>query len=164
MEKAMVKLHNRAVSLYSQGNFPLASKLFQKATSLRQRLQEENVVESRCCIGQTQPATSFPETTGNFNQTMGLDEGVNSLDDTEPLQEEDSPQELAAILLFNAGQAKRRMDDFDGAMRCYEQAALHQRSNSPSHRIAVALYHNLGQLAYRSGDLDQAISYYSGAF
>eukprot|EP00550_Attheya_septentrionalis_P005317 CAMPEP_0198291674 /NCGR_PEP_ID=MMETSP1449-20131203/9129_1 /TAXON_ID=420275 /ORGANISM="Attheya septentrionalis, Strain CCMP2084" /LENGTH=344 /DNA_ID=CAMNT_0043990345 /DNA_START=256 /DNA_END=1287 /DNA_ORIENTATION=+ len=130
---------------------------------------------------------STPPITSYIYQRMDFDEGMHAFSDVERL---DKPagllmgcgtllddHSLKAILYFNLGQAKRRMQHFDQAARCYSLAwksLLSEKSSmattsavalkpGPLHPLIVPILHNAGQLQYRRGKIEEAIVTYTEA-
>ena len=103
---------------------------------------------------------------------MEFDEGVVLYSEAEVIKSGDHPLSVQATLLFNAGQARRKLDDVAGAVKFYKDALrlflpddvkmseLSKYLIYTVHRIIVPILHNLGQLAYREGSITEAISFY----
>ena len=64
-----------------------------------------------------------PPPSSYIYQRMDFDEGMHIFTNAEAIHVDDQPQEVAAILLYNTGQARRRMNDYEGAS-CYYNLAL----------------------------------------
>eukprot|EP00957_Ditylum_brightwellii_P080598 6130057-Ditylum_brightwellii.AAC.2 len=116
---------------------------------------------------------------------MDFDEGMHAFADVQLLSELSphgslpNPRTVLAVLLFNAGQARRRVGAFDDASSLYA-ASQHtlddeeeDKSLSPVsvasavvsplklQPIIVPILHNIGQLQYRRGRIQEAIDTYS---
>ena len=112
--KKIVELNNRALSFYTNGDFQNASALFQEAASLRK--QDVWMADTRLAHCDDPPPSSY------IYQRMDFDEGMHVFANAEAIRVDDQPNEVAAILLFNAGQARRRMNEHDDASRYYNRA------------------------------------------
>ena len=163
----IIELNNRAVSLYSKGDFNTASSLFQEAASLRQQAQPS----SDCGHKSTR---NDPSPSSYIYQRMEFDEGMLSYTNAEPVRPGDHPQSVQATLLFNAGQARRKLGDFVGAAECYERAlntflpkgegvVVSTKQIRTVHHVIIPILHNVGQLSYRKGNLQEAIAVYTMA-
>ena len=157
----IVELNNRGLSFYTNGDFQSASALFQQAASLRKQDVFTMVAGTHCA---DPPPSSY------IYQRMDFDEGMHGFSNAEPIGIDDQPQEVAAILLFNAGQARRRMNDYDGASRYYDRAlrAILPFPNDIGmaghvHSVVIPILHNIGQLHYRLGNIQDAIETYKVA-
>ena len=170
IEKLAVKimeLNNRAVSLYSKGDFDTASNLFQEAAALRQKEDDTITI----CSHQMLMQKAEPPSSSYIYQRMEFDEGMIAYTEAEPVHFSDDPQVVQATLLFNAGQARRKLEDYAGASRYYELAlqtfgerdeqafsGVHIRT---VHRVIIPILHNIGQLSYRKGILQDALAAYN---
>jgi tetratricopeptide (TPR) repeat protein len=172
----ITELNSQGISRYQQGDFGTASALFRKAVSLRmdtpfdvlampemkKQKHGDNESVSICGCG-VPPPSSY------IYQRMDFDEGMNVYADAVPVQADDHPQVVEATLLFNAGQARRKLNDMEEASQFYNRALKTFLSTSREtkvsstrtvHPIIIPICHNLGQLAYRNGKLREAITFY----
>jgi len=163
----IAEMSNRAIALYSSGDYGNASKMFHEAASLRQHANSATVVDSLYHVVDEKANTPCPSLSSCIYQCMDFDEGMNFFQEAKPINAEDCPQTVAAVLFFNAGQAKRRMEDFEGAMRYYERATniVAPLSDNDMHMqtLFIALLHNMGHIMYRLGNNDEAIITYKSA-
>lgn len=162
----IVELNNRAIGHFRKGDFRTASSLFQEAAVMRKKA----VIDAQgSCDDDCSP---LPARSTYIFQRVDFDEGMNVFSDTVSVHLGDQPAAVEAALLFNAGQARRRLEDFDGASKFYQAALdglldavkVSGRSASLSlHRMVVPVLHNLGHLSYRKGCLREAIATYETA-
>ena len=162
--RKIVELNNRAIGLYRKGDFRNASSLFQEAATMRRRA----LIEAKGAVEKDAPKE--PTESAYIYQRMDFDEGMNVFPDAMTVDLADHWAAMEATLLFNAGQARRRMDDTDNARNFYLAAlecllsALAEPSESSSclslHRVAIPVLHNLGHLAYRQGHIRKAMTFY----
>jgi tetratricopeptide (TPR) repeat protein len=186
----IMELNNKAVSLYNKGDFDTASHLFQEAASLRQKTAQLTIKNPPPAAAAAAAAAALktpiqkdadPPTFSYIYQRMEFDEGMNDYTETETVHNGEHPEAVQATLLFNAGQARRKLQDYEGAARHYEMALqtctgtsstayrenAGQSSMMPTatevHRIIIPILHNVGQLSYRKGNLQEAIDAYKMA-
>ena len=108
-------LNNKAVELYSRGDFHNASRFFEEATFLRTgtgfvpstTVPTTKMPQQKSC--KANPAndttTRIPPTSSYIYQRMEFDEGVILYSETEVIESGDHPLAVQATLLFNAGDA-----------------------------------------------------------
>ena len=175
-------LNNKAVELYSKGDFHNASRFFEEATFLRHgssyppsttsKSVSRRQIETRDSKVSSCTTPTIPPTSSYIYQRMEFDEGVVLYSEAEVIESGDHPLSVQATLLFNAGQARRKLTDVAGATKFYKDALRLFLPNDVEmnelskyliytvHRIIVPILHNLGQLAYRKGNIAEAISFY----
>jgi len=93
-------------------------------------------------------------------QRMDFDEGMYCFTCTLVLTETDrcSP----ALILFYIGEAYRRMGDFNKALEYCDKARNHVlKQDIPNATITLPKFHEVGQLQYRQGNLNEAMNTYS---
>ena len=185
LAERIMELNNKAVSLYNKGDFGTASHLFQEAASLRQKSAaplSSKDLPSAAALKTSINKNTDPPTFSYIYQRMEFDEGMNDYTETEIVHDGDHPEAVQATLLFNAGQARRKLDDYEGAARHYEMAletctgansASREHAGQSSmipittrtvlHRVIIPILHNVGQLSYRRGNLQEAIDAYKMA-
>jgi tetratricopeptide (TPR) repeat protein len=168
----IMQLNNEAVLLYSTGDYANASNLFQEAASLRQETDSPNgcLVHQHHNASTDSTESTDPPTSSYIYQRLDFDEGMVMYSDIEPLETTDHPLSVQAKLLFNAGQAQRKLQDLVGAQRYYESALQNFLPVPLSvvtslvvvtvHKIIIPILHNMGQLSYRKGDLCHAVVAY----
>jgi tetratricopeptide (TPR) repeat protein len=134
--------------------------IFQEAASLRQK--------SDTSPNHRQPRMekNDPPTSSYIYQCMDFDEGLLTYSETEPVETGDHPLSVQAKLRFNAGQARRKLDDFVGAASYYKKAlrifmASDLTEATPvstftAHRVVIPILHNIGQLSYKKGNLKKS--------
>ena len=179
----IINTHSQAVSFYQIGEFQMASSLFEKAAQLRDLSVRENetvVAGGERRIHLDNPASRdsgiAPPTSSYIYQRLDFDEGMNVYNDPEPIRFEDHPVAVEAALLFNLGQARRSLEDFESANvyyrkalrvllpvdeSCDVQAILADVSNCSVHRVIIPILHNLGLFAYRKGSIREALAFYN---
>jgi tetratricopeptide (TPR) repeat protein len=168
-------LNNHAAARYATGDYNGTFYLLKLAFTLM-KINEQ----CRCPDTQTKSTSNDLPTRSYIFQRMGYDEGLNTYDDFELIVKGTHPDAAKATLLFNAGQARRRLEDDDGASHLYQRAlrillpsqtasALELREPSSAsatvhseslHAIVMPLLHNAGRLAYRQGSAHRAILHY----
>lgn len=182
---AVTELNSEAMALYSLGDFDTAASLFRKAICLRMEdargaltEPENDKVEASafatCC-------RIIPPPSSYIYQRTDFDEGLNVYSEPMPLQKGDHPQAVESTLLFNAGQARKKLNDMEGASTFYDRAVKaflpYQSKTSAAapcsvnditaiqtnHGIVIPLLHAIGQLAYTHGKLDDALLIYETA-
>ena len=171
--QAIIDLNMQAIAHYEKGEFERASDLFQEAAAIR------NTVIAESGAKETDQTKSPPPTSSYIFQRADFDEGMNVYDETQPIQLDDHPAALEATLFFNAGQAKRRMEEFAQSWHYYRLALevllpLQECESSPFrislpestrtvHAVVIPILHNMGQLAYRQGHVHLAVELYESA-
>jgi tetratricopeptide (TPR) repeat protein len=168
--REIVDLNKRAIDLYEKGDFNLASNLFLKALAIR------NKVIAESGASETELACKSPPPTSSYiYQRFDFDEGMNIYETTQAIQHDDHPTASEATLFFNAGQAKRRLEDYSQSWHYYRHALnvllpLHKddhirvpASARTVHALVIPILHNMGQLAYRQGNVTQAFEFYEAA-
>lgn len=147
--------------LYSEGEYAAASLLFQEATAFKNSGESGTEKQTRTPCQSDNHLNAPPVTSYTF-QPMVFDEGMMGCTHTERVEKCDSaPLVVQAKLLFNAGQARRKLEDFVEASQYYKEAyetivAGQNDGNSSKqkrHRVMIPILQNIGQLAYREGKL-----------
>jgi len=140
-------LNNKAVELYGNEDFRNAYRFFEEATveflrqhqldfSLhtipithvlskdQQQQQHQKAPSSNdaAMTGNTDTVIVAPPTSSYMYQRVEFDEGVVLFSETKIIGNGDHPLSVKATLLFNAGQARRELDDVLGAAKYYEDA------------------------------------------
>lgn len=179
--KAVTELNIQGMALFSKGEFDGAHALFRKAITIRSpalgrsqvgpssKDNDVNDTSNGSCVTNTPPPSSY------IYQRMDFDEGLTVYSEPLPVQADDLPEAIEATLLFNAGQARKKLNDLDGACSFYKQALQiflpSNRSAIPQnlalikseHDVIVPLLHAVGQLAYRKGKLEDGLCIYDTA-
>jgi tetratricopeptide (TPR) repeat protein len=154
----VVDTNNKAVSSFNKGDFDAASKLFQEAVTMsRQAFLASKQHHEKSQSGKEPPTSSY------IYQRFDFDEGMNAYSAVEPVHLNDHPVSIEATVLFNAGQARRKLEDQEGAYSYYELALQTFIPQGCVHPVIVPILHNLGQIAYRQGNLKEAIAAYDVA-
>ena len=172
----IAELNQQAMNLYQRGEFGTASTLFREAVTLRMK---ESTGARECLADvcnpinssiQQQPQQNIPPRHSYIYQRTEFDEGMNVYAETLPIQPDGHSDEVQATLLFNAGQARRKLNDLEGASQLYDRAL--ETFLAPGKSIAIIqteypiiipLLHNIGQLTYCNGNLEEAIQIYEVA-
>lgn len=165
----VVAMNNEAVCLLNSGDVLSASDLFRKAAT---QVPHHGVVTLSAHSLTPNPIMGPPKTSYMY-QRMEFDEGMRVYTDPEQLNLVDHSLILESKLLFNAGQIKTSLGDYISAAQYYS-AALQYLSTSPSlhlgivsvkeiQKASIPILHNLGQLAYRDGQLKEALTFYDTA-
>jgi len=154
----------------------LTATLTQTATDLLDRLPINLATTSTSGSsggGDSRTTTSSePPATTYIYQRMEFDEGMNIYHSCESIQEHDHPLTVEATLYYNLAQTKLRLEHSHTAWRFFLRAldvllppGTSQAGTSARtvHCIVVPVLHNLGLLAYRKGNLLEAVSYYETA-
>lgn len=174
MGKTVTELNSQAMSYYTQGDFDMAAALFRKAICLRSQ-QQASITSENNTYNTSTNSGSLPPPSSYIYQRMDFDEGMTVFSEPMPVQADDHPQAIEATLLFNAGQARRKLHDVEGATKFYDQALkifLPPRSGTSPKDLAcirtiqpviIPLLHAVGQLAYRNGKLEDGLSVYETA-
>eukprot|EP00957_Ditylum_brightwellii_P206299 15347739-Ditylum_brightwellii.AAC.1 len=147
----------------------------------RERALTMEAVGARRCIC-WRGCTISPRTANAMEQDLELDEGMSAFENVHEFgvllsSEEFTPDHnvVFAFLLFNAGQACHRVSAFDEASTLYTAAkhALERKTESPldqpstdvaassssntTHPLKTHILHNIGQIQYRNGQMQEAL-------
>ena len=133
--------NNKAVELYSKGDFHNASSLFEKAlTSLHTPFSDTiaHTTNNNKChhndddgngdhsynkkSDRTNDSSGTPPTSAYMYQRKEFDEGLIKFSTTERIERENHPNSVRATVLFNIGQTRRKLGDASGASKCYNNS------------------------------------------
>jgi len=125
---SVTELNSQAMSHYSRGDFDTAASLFRRAIAISSKspYNQYKCAPTTTSTNQTRSKSSSahdkPPSSSYIYQRTDFDEGLNVYCETIPLSADDPPQVVATTLLFNAGQARKKLKDMEGAAEFYEQA------------------------------------------
>ncbi|KAL7572375.1 hypothetical protein ACA910_021585 [Epithemia clementina (nom. ined.)] len=159
--KAIVQYNNRAVSYFEQGDLLRAMSMFNNAA----REWSMNLTENQAPLGSTVSVSKrLPSLT-----MLDYDMAMDVFHDPINMRVDDHVDVVAAVLLYNAAQASRKLNDLESAFALYQIAldrllphiaGFGSTVANDINNIALPLLHNIAYQHFCRGEFQEAIACY----
>lgn len=126
----------------SNNPLKVALESYQKALELDDKKRNENAVKIKLTLLVSdftdQAVKAF--NVNNYNLALESFKKILEIQDMPLMKEEDTPQVVDTVIIFNAGLAAYNAEKYDEAIKFYEQAAEHDYNGARTYELIAASY------------------------